>query len=228
MKPSILIVDDNISIQRLLVDFLSAEGFVTSWASNGLEALQKIKIETPDLILIDIMMPIMSGYELITKLREKSGTPIIIISAKRDESDVVSGFELGADDFIHKPFRMMELLSRIKAVLKRTQLDSFASDQLIAGPLTIDMNKKQLYCQGSPVALTKAEYTLLVQLMKSKGDAVSKEKISCQLIESGFSGSDSTLKIHIRNLRKKLALYSDGAIKIESLFGVGYQVKVVR
>ncbi|MBW8190504.1 response regulator transcription factor [Neiella marina] len=226
MTPNILIVDDKLTVQQLLIDFLSAQGFATLTASNGLEAIEKVKSGKPDLILLDLMMPVMDGSEFIRKFRENYGTPVIVISAKRQESDIVAGFDLGADDYITKPFGMMELLARIKAVLKRANVDFFPDSKIAAGPLTADLVNNAVSCQGQLVDLTKAEFALLAVLLKAKNRSVDKAKISSQLIEQGFSGSESTLKIHIRNVRQKLAPLLDGQAEIESVFGVGYRLKV--
>ena len=226
MKPKILVVDDKMSVQQLLLDFLASQNFEAQPASNGLEALKKVKQFEPDLILLDIMMPVMDGTKFIEKLRATSDTPVIVISAKQEEEDIVAGFEMGADDYIVKPFRMMELMARVKAVLKRSNKNFTSSSKLEFGPLMADLTTKALYFSGNVIDVTKAEHALLTILMKSKSGVIPKAELSCQLIEQGFSGTDSTMKIHIRNLRKKLSPMSGGHIEIESVFGVGYRLRV--
>jgi DNA-binding response OmpR family regulator len=224
---SILVVDDKHSVQQLLNDFLASHNFLVTSASNGVEALQKIKQAKPDIVLIDIMMPLMDGYTLLDKIRENSQLPVILVSAKQEEQDIVRGFDYGADDYIIKPFRMQELLARIKAVLKRSHHSFTHHDQLLVGPLSLDLNRNEVRVSDDVIDLTKAECALLKLLMQSAESAVNKAEISCSLIEQGFSGSESTLKIHIRNLRKKLQPLIMDQIEIESVFGVGYRLKVV-
>ncbi|MBM7036615.1 response regulator transcription factor [Vibrio ulleungensis] len=224
---SILVVDDKLSVQQLLNDFLTSHNCSVVSASNGVEALQIIKQSKPDLVLLDIMMPLMDGYALLDKIRENSQLPVILISAKQEEQDIVRGFDHGADDYIIKPFRMQELLARIKAVLKRSNHGFTHNDQLIAGPLSLDITRNELRAEDEVIDVTKAECALLKQLMQSVESAVNKAEISCSLIEQGFSGSESTLKIHVRNLRKKLEPSTKGQVEIESVFGIGYRLKVI-
>jgi DNA-binding response OmpR family regulator len=225
MRPTILIVDDKHSVQQLLVEFLQSQGFDTMVAINGLDALQKLKQRQPDLVLLDIMMPLMDGHEFLKRLRTSSELPVIIMSAQQQEEEVVAGFELGADDYITKPFRMMELLARLKAVLKRSGKLGSCDAKVQVGLIRVDLSNKEVYVDDKLVDFTKAEYALLVMLMKSVSHAVPKAEISCQLIEQGFSGSESTLKIHIRNLRNKLMPHVHGQLEIESVFGVGYRLR---
>ena len=225
MTQTILVVDDKLNVQKLLEDFLSGKGFQVLCASNGRDAQLILKKQTPDLILLDIMMPQMNGYEFISKLRETSDLPVIMITAKQQEDDVIKGFELGADDYITKPFRMSELLVRVNAVLKRTSASFSQNPQLKVANLTLDTTTKELKIDNSYVELTLAELALLRLLMESEEHTVSKAEICCHLINEGYSGSESTLKIHIRNLRNKLEPQVKGQIEIESVFGVGYRLR---
>jgi len=227
MTQTILVVDDKLNVQKLLEDFLSGKGFQVLCASNGRDAQLILKKQTPDLILLDIMMPQMDGYEFIGKLRENSDLPVIMITAKQQESDVVKGFELGADDYITKPFRMSELLVRVKAVLKRTSLSFSKNPQLKVANLALDTTTKELRIDNKFIDITPAELALLSLLMQSVEHAVTKAEICRHLINEGYSGSESTLKIHIRNLRNKLEPLVNEQIKIESVFGVGYRLRRV-
>ncbi|MCG7587949.1 response regulator transcription factor [Photobacterium sp. OFAV2-7] len=228
MTQTILVVDDKLNVQKLLTDFLSQKGFRVLSASNGRDAQLILKKQIPDLILLDIMMPQMDGYEFISKLRETSDMPVIMITAKQQESDVVKGFELGADDYIAKPFRMSELLARVKAVLKRTSLSFSQNSRLKVANLNLDSVTNELRIDNKLVELTLAELTLLSLLMQSVEHAVSKAEICRHLIEEGYSGSESTLKIHIRNLRNKLYPLVKEQVIIESVFGVGYRLRKVQ
>lgn len=226
MQSTILIVDDKLSVQQLLVDFLSGQGFKVLQASNGLEAVQKIKQAPPDLVLLDMLMPLMNGRDCLQLIRSMGDLPVIIISAKQQEEDIIDGFELGADDYITKPFRVSELLARIKAVLKRTNTPYPSMPNITVGCLTMNESQRELRTADRVIDLTNAEFVLLTMLMKSEGHTVSKAQISIQLIDQGFSGSESTLKIHIRNLRKKISPYINNEIEIESVFGIGYRIRV--
>ena len=227
MTQTILIVDDTLNVQNLLTEVLSNKGFNVLCASNGRDALIILKKQTPDLILLDIMMPQMDGYEFITKLRKTNDLPIIMITAKQHEQDIVKGFELGADDYICKPFKMSELLVRVQAVLKRTSRSLTSNSLLKVTPLSLDTVAKELRIDNQLVVLTLAELTLLGFLMKSVDHTVNKAEICRYLIAEGYSGSESTLKIHVRNLRNKLYPLVKEQVEIESVFGVGYRMRTI-
>ncbi|WED24494.1 response regulator transcription factor [Vibrio sp. JC009] len=227
MTQSILVVDDKLNVQKLISDFLTSKGYQVNCASNGRDALLQLKKQTPDLILLDVMMPQMDGYQFISKLRETSDLPVIMITAKQHESDVVKGFELGADDYITKPFKMSELLVRTKAVLKRTSGGFTQNPRLKVANIVLDTSSKELRIDDKLIELTQAELALFELLMKSVEHTVSKADICTHLINEGYSGSESTLKIHIRNLRNKLEPMIKEQVEIESVFGVGYRLRKV-
>lgn len=228
MTATILIVDDKLSVQKMLGDFLSNKGFDLLYASNGRDAQLVLKKHTADLILLDIMMPQMNGYQFLEKLREQSELPVIMITAKQQESDVVKGFTLGADDYITKPFSMSELLARINAVLKRSAVHYSGHSQLKVANLTLDNRNKELWVDSEVIEVTAAELCLLALLMQSVERTVSKADICMHLINEGYSGSESTLKIHVRNLRNKLYPVAQQDIEIESVFGVGYRLRKLK
>lgn len=225
MAHSILIVDDKPNVQRLLVDFLSGKGFTVHCAANGHEAFRQLDKHDFDLILLDIMMPKMDGYDFISKLRMTSNLPVIMITAKQQEGDVVKGFELGADDYVTKPFKVNELLVRVKAVLKRTIPDVIPESFIKIGHLTLDKSGKTLYAGQKDVELTLAELSIMQLFMESADRTVTKAVLCTHLINEGYSGSESTLKIHIRNLRLKLESLENDDVEIESIFGIGYRMR---
>jgi DNA-binding response OmpR family regulator len=227
MNQTILVVDDKLNVQKLLADFLTSQGFSVLSASNGRDAQLVLKKQQLDLILLDIMMPQMDGYTFISKLRESSDLPVIMITAKQQESDVIKGFELGADDYITKPFRMSELLMRAKAVLKRTARAYANQSQLRVAGLMLDTESNEVRADKQRIELTQAEVALLALLMQSAERAVAKGELCSHLIEQGFSGSESTLKIHMRNLRNKLEPLCNQMISIDAVFGVGYRLSKV-
>jgi DNA-binding response OmpR family regulator len=226
MKQTILVVDDKKNVQQLLTEFLNGHGYCVNLAGNGKEALASIDAVKPDIILLDIMMPEMDGYAFIQILRKNHDLPVIMISAKQHESDLIKGFSLGADDYIIKPFRLSELLVRIKAVLRRsTKYDSITTNLSFAG---LDLNKttNEAHYQGNPIALTASEFCLLTLLVQCAEQTVNKADLCRYLIAHGNTGLESTLKIHIRNLRIKLNQRAIHAFEISSVFGIGYRLSV--
>lgn len=223
MKRKVLVVDDTPNVQVLLTDFLTGQNFEVISAQDGREALELVAQFHPDLILLDIMMPNMDGYQFISHLRKDSNIPVIMITAKQQEADVIRGFELGADDYITKPFRLRELLMRIRAVLRRAvpQVETFA--HLEIGDITLDRNRYEVHKNGEPIDLTPLEFIILETLMESAGRVVRRAELAMQLMDNGYSGSETTLKIHIRNLRLKLGDDLNQPRYIETVFGVGYR-----
>jgi DNA-binding response OmpR family regulator len=223
MSRQVLVVDDHTNMQLLLAEFLSGQGFEVTCASDGYEAFSVLEKQDIDLILLDIMMPSMDGYQIISKLRKESSIPVIMITAKQQENDVIKGFDLGADDYITKPFQMRELLVRMRAVLRRALPKIPQEAILTAGDLVVDKNKHEVLLDNNPVDLTPLEYSLLLYMMESHGQVIRKAALCVRLIENGFSGSEATLKIHVRNLRNKIEADPNQPKYIETVFGIGYR-----
>jgi len=223
MARKILIVDDTRNVQVLMSDFLSSQDFEVLSASDGREALDVVHAENPDMILLDIMMPNMDGYQFITHLRRESSIPVIMITAKQQEADVIHGFDLGADDYITKPFRLRELLVRMRAVLRRAGTKEAGEPRLTIGEITLDRSKHEVKKRDQAVDLTPLEFQILETLMQSPGQVVKRADLCIRLMENGYSGSESTLKIHIRNLRLKLEDNLEQPQFIETVFGIGYR-----
>ncbi len=223
MTRKILVVDDTKNVQVLLSDFLTGQDFEVLTASDGREALQAVNESNPDLILLDIMMPNMDGYQFISHLRRESNTPVIMITAKQQEADVIHGFDLGADDYITKPFRLRELLVRMRAVLRRAAPRESCQPCLEIGDIILNRNKHEVRKQNEVVELTPLEFQILEMLMQSPGQVIRRAVLSMHLVENGFSGSEATLKIHIRNLRLKLEDDLNQPRYIETVFGIGYR-----
>jgi DNA-binding response OmpR family regulator len=225
MSNLILVVDDKSSVRQLLRDYLTKQDFRVVLAENGQDALYAARHELPDLILLDIMMPKMDGFDFLRQYRQEKRTPVIIITAREEEADAVLGLELGADDYIIKPFRMRELVARIHAVLRRADGTSTPAEQLHVGEITLDQSAHQVMVHNQPVSLTPIEFNLLAILMRSPGQVFTRTQLVDHLIDSGFTGLEQTLNVHIRNLRKKIE-YDDGIPQyIETVFGVGYRFK---
>lgn len=223
MTRKILVVDDTRNIQLLISDFLGSQDYEVLLASDGVEALEIVRANPIDLILLDIMMPNMDGYQFIVHLRKESDIPVIMITAKQQEADIIRGFDLGADDYITKPFRLRELLVRMRAVMRRAPLQSASAPTLMIGDLKLDDAKHEVTRDGNLVELTPLEFQILGMLMQSSGKVVKRADLAIHLMENGYTGSEATLKIHIRNLRLKLGDDLDQPKYIETVFGVGYR-----
>lgn len=223
MKRRILVIDDTRNVQLMLEDFLSGQEFEVNAASDGSEALEMLRQMQPDLILLDIMMPNMDGFQFLTHLRKQSSTPVIMITARDKETDIVHGFELGADDYIVKPFKLRELLVRVRAVLRRAGATVAVDNRLTVGEVTLDPGRHEVSKGNQTVEVTPIEFQILEILMQAHGQVVKKEDMSMRLMDFGYAGSESTLKIHIRNLRNKLGDDLEEPRFIETVFGVGYR-----
>lgn len=224
MTRKILVVDDTHNVQVMLRDFLSGQDFAVLEAYDGREALEVVRHHAPDLILLDIMMPNMDGYQFITQLRRSTNIPVVMITAKQQEADIIKGFDLGADDYIIKPFRLRELLVRMRAVLRRAAPQSGQTGApLVIGDLALDGSKHEVRKGEQLIDLTPLEFQILEMLMQAAGKVVKRADLAIRLMETGYSGSEATLKIHIRNLRLKLEDDLNQPRYIETVFGVGYR-----
>jgi two-component system, OmpR family, alkaline phosphatase synthesis response regulator PhoP len=220
---TILVADDKANIRNLVREYLEAEGFRVVIASNGREALYAARAEKPDLILLDIMMPEMSGYDFIKAYRKESETPIILLTAKLDETDKVLGLELGADDYVTKPFGMKELTARIHAVLRRALRSPLEPDTLKIGSIQLDKDSRTVAAANRPVNLTPSEFDLLYILMSSPGRVYSRSDLLLKLQGTTFEGIERTIDVHIRNLRTKIEPDPSNPQYIQTVFGVGYK-----
>jgi len=223
MARKILVVDDTRNMQTLLKDFLDKQSYEVLLAFDGVEAFDVFEQHHPDMILLDIMMPRMDGFQFLSKLRQTSEVPVIMISAKQQENDIIKGFELGADDYICKPFKLRELLMRIRAVMRRTKVTLQDEEVITVQDIQLDHSRHEIRKQGEVIETTPLEFSLMEMLMQSAGKVLRHQDVSVKLMDLGFSGSDMTLKIHIRNLRLKLGDEPGQPTYIENVFGVGYR-----
>lgn len=223
MTETILVVDDQSSVRQLLQEYLTEQGFQVITASDGQMALYSARHHQPDLVLLDIMMPKMDGYQFLRMYRQERQTPVIIITAREEETDAVLGLELGADDYIIKPFRMRELTARIRAVLRRVDGGMERPELLRVGDVSLDETTHTVKVKNNPVQLTPIEFDLLGVLMRSPGQVFSRSQLVDHLTESGFSGLDRTLNVHVRNLRLKIEVDPASPLYVETVFGVGYR-----
>jgi DNA-binding response OmpR family regulator len=222
---TILIVDDSANVRTLVRDYLTAEGLRVVTANDGRQALFIARAEKPDLILLDIMMPEMTGYEFIRAYRKERATPIILLTAKLDESDKVLGLELGADDYVTKPFGMRELVARIHAVLRRAAAAPAPIEVLRAAGITLDHGSRTVTVGEKAVNLTPSEFELLAVLMSAPGRVFSRAILLDQVQGTSFEGVERTIDVHIRNLRTKIEPDPSKPIYIETVFGVGYRFR---
>lgn len=225
---TILVVDDKANIRNLVREYLEAEGFRVCIAANGREALYAARAEKPDLILLDIMMPEMSGYDFLKAYRKERETPVILLTARLEETDKVLGLELGADDYVTKPFGMKELVARIQAVLRRAGGTVKAAQVLAEGEIRLDREARAVTVSGRPVSLTPSEFELLALLMSAPGRVFSRAEILLKLQGTTFEGIERTIDVHIRNLRTKIEADPSRPEYIETVFGVGYKFRAIQ
>ncbi len=223
---TILVVDDKANVRQLLREYLEEQGYRVFLANNGREGLFSARHEKPDLILLDIMMPEMDGFQFMSTYRRESDTPIIVLTAKEEESDAVLGLELGADDYVIKPFRMKELHARIRAMLRRAdnRLTPATSPILRSGELQLDPDRREVVVANETISLTPTEFNLLHILMRNAGRVFNREQLLDLLAEDGYTGEEKTINVHIRNLRSKIEPDPADPIYVETVFGVGYRM----
>jgi two-component system, OmpR family, alkaline phosphatase synthesis response regulator PhoP len=221
MPELILVVDDEPKIVRLARDYLEKNGFRVTTAADGQSALMAARREKPDLIILDLMLPVMDGREICRILRRESDVPIIMLTALAEEVDQVTGLEIGADDYITKPFSPRALVARVRALLRRTKGGIKLPSIIRTGGLEIDSEKYSVAFNGSPIKLTPNEFKLLQLLAGRPGQTLTREQLLDDLhgVTSSF---DRSVDSHIKNLRKKLETAS-GTNMIETVYGIGYR-----
>lgn len=220
---TIMIVDDKKSAQRLVADYLTANNYRTVTANNGREALFVARHEKPDLVLLDIMMPEMDGFEFMRQFRKENNVPVIMLTAKVDETDKVIGLELGADDYVTKPFGMAELLARVRANLRRVSEQAVTSDVLRAGDIVLNTSTYVVTAGGKQIDLTPSEFELLGVFLANQGQVFSRADLLERLKGNSFENVERTIDVHIRNLRTKIEPDSKNPQYIMTVFGVGYR-----
>jgi len=226
MTARILLVDDDPTLLRFLSEFMEREGYVVRTAERGQEALRVFYDHHPDLVVLDVMMPGMDGWEVAARLRELAETPVILLTAKTGEADKLRGFRLGVDDYITKPFSLAEFGARVRAVLGRTQ--STGDDESAvrrAGALAVDMRKREVRLDGSPVEVTPTEFRLLACLSTRVGEAVSQEMLIDQVWGEDRQGGASALRRYIWFLRQKIEADPDHPQRLVTVRGFGYRLE---
>jgi len=219
MASRVLLIDDDARLPELLASYLGQNGVSLTAAPDGPRGLQALEQGAYDAVLLDVMMPGMDGLEVCRRIRAKSNVPVIMLTARGDETDRVVGLELGADDYVAKPFSPRELLARLKAVLRRSRPDVL-SEELAAGEVKVDIGARIVNVKGAPVELTGIEFDILVALMRRAGRVVPRDALLSEAGRSDVVVGERTVDVHISHLRQKLG--DDPPRLIKTVRGVGY------
>jgi DNA-binding response OmpR family regulator len=219
----ILVVDDEPTLLATLRFNLEREGFEVLTASDGGDAVDLVESHRPDLVLLDLMLPGMHGFEVCRTLRKRTSVPIVIVTARTDEVDRIVGLEVGADDYITKPFSMVELIARVRALLRRSVAQGPQEAEIIsAGPLGVDLGKREAVIDGEPLYLNPKEFDLLVTLMQNRGRTLTRDQLLTKVWKYESQGLSRTVDVHIGRLRRKLE-GRERPVRIVTLRGFGYR-----
>jgi DNA-binding response OmpR family regulator len=221
MALRVLLIDDDVRLFELLTSYLEQNGFHVTTAPDGPRGLAALEAGTFDAVLLDLMMPGMDGIEVCRRIRQKSSIPVLMLTARGDETDRVVGLELGADDYVSKPFSPRELVARIKAVLRRARPES-AGERIVAGDIVIDVPARTVSRGGTPVELTGLEFDLLVALARRPGRVVARDALLSEAGRSDVTVGERTVDVHISHLRQKLGDDPRSPRMIKTVRGVGY------
>ena len=221
----ILLVEDEPSLVETVRYALEREGFGVIVARDGQEALERFAAEPPDLVLLDLMLPAVSGLDVCRRIRETSMVPIVIVTAKDAEADKVAGLELGADDYVTKPFSVRELVSRVRANLRRSQMavPDAAGDVLTGGPIRLDAARHEVTVRGDPVAFPPKEFELLESFLRSPGRLLTRERLIQRIWGGDYVGDTKTLDVHVKRLRQKIERDPHEPEHLLTVRGLGYK-----
>jgi len=222
-KETILLVDDERNIIDLARMYLEQEGFKVEVAYDGQVALDKIKSLQPALVVLDLMLPVVDGWEVCRRVRSASDVPIIMLTARDDDVDKIVGLELGADDYVTKPFNPRELVARVKAILRRAGHEPSGEKPITLGNLSVDPARREVTAAGRPIELRTQEFDLLWVLADNRGRVLSRDKLLELAWGYDFAGQTRTVDVHVAHLRDKLA---GSNVEIETVWGVGYKLVV--
>lgn len=225
---SVLLVDDDEKLLNLLKNYFEKDCFITYIAVDGVSALAAVHDYKPNLVVLDVMMPGIDGWKVCQKIREDNNVPIIMLTACNEEKDRVFGFELGADDYVTKPFSPKELVARAKVILKRVKRNKVYQNIINLSDLTINIDSHQVIRAGENIELTAMEFKILEVMIKNPEKVFSRSQISEQIHKDVFEGSERTIDVHIKNLRRKLEKNSKSPVYIETIYGIGYKIVEVK
>jgi DNA-binding response OmpR family regulator len=225
----VLIIDDDEELTELVSEYLSAEGFEIEAVHSGDEGLAKAKNGSYELAILDVMLPGMNGFEVLKNLRAVSSLPVLMLTARGDDNERIIGLEIGADDYLPKPFNPRELLARLRAILRRVEgsVHEGLPERMVVDDVELVSAARSVTVGGEPVTLTSLEFDLLAALLKEAGKTVRKEELSEKVLERKLSPYDRSLDMHVSNLRKKLGLRADGTERIKTIRSAGYIYTVV-
>jgi len=225
-KQKILVVDDEPKIVTLVRAYLEREGYVVLAAGDGRTALDAVRREHPDLVVLDLMLPEVNGLEVCRRIRSESSLPIIMLTARDEEADKLVGLELGADDYVTKPFSPRELVARVRAVLRRTATPP-EEERIVLGGLLIDIRRHEARWRDEPLHLTRTEFTLLEVLSREPGRVFTRLQLLNAVQGDTYEGYERTIDAHVKNLRQKLEpCFSEGTCRLVTVYGVGYRLEV--
>lgn len=218
----VLVVDDDAELCQLVTRYLAREGFDISWAPNGAAGVERALAEDYSLIMLDVMMPDTDGFDVLRRIRKHSSIPVLMLTARGDTHDRIRGLEMGADDYLPKPFDPAELVARIRAILRRSAPQRIGSAALAIGDIELNGGARTVQRSGAPVDLTTVEFDLLAALMRAAGSTVSREDLVRNVLGRDFSPFDRSIDTHVCNLRRKLGPLGEGAERIKGVRGAGY------
>ncbi len=224
MAKHILVVDDEKKIVDIIKAYLEREGYRVTTSYDGRSALQAARSTRPDLIILDLMLPEISGWDICKELRKNSGIPIIMLTARDDTAEKIIGLELGADDYITKPFDPKEVVSRVRAVLRRGDINSNSNNTIAVGNITIDIQKRLVTIGENRIDLTPIEFDILKALAENPGRVYSRMQLLDIIQGDAYEGYERTIDSHIKNLRKKIDIDSNQPGSIITIYGVGYKM----
>jgi DNA-binding response OmpR family regulator len=222
---AILIIDDDTELCELITEYLEDEGLDVDSVHDGVAGVERCLSNEPDLVILDVMLPGLGGFAVLSKIRETSKVPVIMLTARGEEVDRIVGLEMGADDYLPKPFNPRELVARIRAILRRTAGTAGAGEEsamIIVDDLEMDIGSRRVSCSLGDVDLTGAEFAVLETLVRAAGTVVSRDELSRRALGRRASAFDRSLDVHLSNLRKKLGQLPGGGERIKTVRGVGY------
>ena len=226
MSVKLLLVDDDPDLLYTLQKYLQQAGYSTVTANNGRSAIHMFETEKPEAALIDVMMPELDGFEVVKKIRSISAIPIILLTARSDETDKIVGLELGADDYVTKPFSPREVVARLKAIMRRgNQNQQEKTSKITINAITADKNTRSVMRDNYHIQLTKTEFDILITLMESPEQVFTRDQIIDRVLGYTYEGFERTIDAHVRNLRKKIEPDANNPVYIKTVFGVGYKIE---
>jgi len=219
----VLLIDDDVELCELVSEYLGGEGFTVDAVHNGDSGLRRALEGGHDLVILDVMLPGLTGFEVLRKLRETSAVPVLMLTARGEDVDRIVGLEMGADDYLAKPFNPRELAARIRAILRRASSEPEMSDRIGVDDIVVDLGTRCVSVDAEEVPLTGVEFSLLEALVRSAGNVVSRDDLSRAALFRRTNSFDRSLDVHISNLRRKLGPTAAGGERIKTVRGLGYQ-----